>query len=180
MGGKGVGVCCFLVRVLLGVVMASLMYELAQAVAIAWLCFGFGVLMFQMGCRDRHCRILSRGLLFLSPFVLTCFGVHATRENQQLAAILAAKKSEGVSGRIYLASVTTADYGDGYSLEIERYSDGTTKATGRMPDAGGRITRSDGGMQAGNETRTGTSGSMVPLSSWHGSVSDQWHESGSL
>lgn len=160
--------------------MASLMYELAQAVAIAWLCFGFGVLMFRMGCKDRHCRILSRGLLFLSPFVLTCFGVHATRENQQLAAILAARKSEGVSGRIYLASITTADYGDGYSLEIERYSDGTTKATGRMPDAGGRTSWSDGGMQAGNETRPGTSGSMVPLSAWHGSVSDQWHESGSL
>jgi hypothetical protein len=160
--------------------MADLAYEFAKAVSLAWLCFGFGVVLFRMGCRDYHCRILSRGLLFLSPFVLTCFGVHATRENQQLAAILAARKSEGVSGRIYLASVTTADYGDGYSLEIERYSDGTTKATGRMPDAGGRITRSDGGMQAGNETRSGTPGSMVPLSPWRGSVRGDWSESGSL
>ena len=160
--------------------MADLMRELAEAVAIAWACFGLGVVLFRMGCRDWHARYLSRGLLFLSPFVLTCFGVHATRENQQLAAIVAAKKSEAIDERIYLASVTTADYGDGYSLEIERYSDGTTKATGRMPDAGGRITRSDGGMQAGNETRPGTSGSMVPLSPWRGSVRGDWSESDSL
>ncbi len=180
MGRQSAGIHSFLVRVLLGVIMASLMFEFAQAVAIAWLCFGFGVLMFRMGCRDRHCQILARGLLFLSPFVLTCFGVHATRENQQLAAILAAKKSEGVSGRIYLASVTSTDCGDGYSVTVERYSDGTAKLAGQMPVATGRDAWSDGRREASHETDGNLSGGIFPLSSWSGSVSDQWSESGSL
>jgi len=160
--------------------MADLAYEFAKAVSLAWLCFGFGVVLFRMGCRDYHCRILSRGLLFLSPFVLTCFGVHATRENQQLAAILAAKKSEEVSERVYLASVTATDCGDGYSVTVERYSDGTAKLAGQMPIAIGRDAWSDGRREAGDETHGNLSGRIFPLSSWRESVPDQWHESGSL
>ena len=100
------------------------MWELGQAVAIAWISFGLGVMLFQIKCKDRHTKLLARGLLALSPFVLTCFGVHATRENQQLAAIVAARKSEEISGRYCLASITRTDLGDGFSVERERYSDG--------------------------------------------------------
>ena len=160
--------------------MADLAWEFGQAVAIAWLCYGFGVLMFRMGCKDRHCQVLARGLLFLSPFVLTCFGVHATRENQQLAAILAARKSEGVSERIYLASVTETDCGDGYSVTVERYSDGTAKLAGQMPVAVGRDAWGDGRRKASHEANGNLSRGVLSLSPWRELVPDKRHESGSL
>ena len=153
---------------MLGVVMADLMRELAEAVAIAWACFGLGVVMFRMGCKDWHARYLSRGLLFLSPFVLTCFGVHATRENQQLAAIVAAKKGEAIDERVYLASITTAEFGDGYSLTTERYSDGTTRTAGQMPATGRRGAWGDGRHEASHDEAQRDAGSLVPLSSWRG------------
>jgi hypothetical protein len=148
---------------MLGVVMADLMGELWQAVAIAWACFGFGVILFRMGCRDWHARYLSKALLFLSPFVLTCFGVHATRENQELAAIVAARKSEAIDGRVYLASVVTSDCGDGYAVTVERYSDGTAKFAGQMPDAIGCDAWGNGGLQECDEKTRGMSRSLVPM-----------------
>lgn len=153
---------------MLGVVMADLVREFVEAVAIAWACFGLGVVLFKMGCKDWHARYLSRGLLFLSPFVLTCFGVHATRENQQLAAIVAAKKGEAIDERVYLASITTAEFGDGYSLTTERYSDGTIRTAGQMPATVRRGTWSDGGHKASHDEAERDAGSLVPLSSWRG------------
>jgi hypothetical protein len=153
---------------MLGVVMADLMGELWQAVAIAWACFGFGVILFRMGCRDWHARLLSRGLLFLSPFVLTCFGVHATRENQQLAAIVAAKRSEAIDERIYLASIATADLGDGYQFHSEYYTDGSVKTRGTVPIGEGRASRHFGGTEAWNEGDAGATGRLTPLHDWQG------------
>ena len=143
--------------------MADLMRELAEAVAIAWACFGLGVVLFRMGCKDWHARYLSRGLLFLSPFVLTCFGVHATRENQQLAAIVAAKRSEAIDERIFLASTTTADLGDGYQFTSEYYTDGSVTIRGQVPDGEGRTSRHFGGTEAWNEDHAGTSRRLTPL-----------------
>ena len=139
------------------------MNELFQAVAIAWACFGLGVILFRMGCRDWHARYLSRGLLFLSPFVLTCFGVHATRENQQLAAIVAAKKGEAIDERVYLASTTTADLGDGYQFHSEYYTDGSVTIRGQVPDGEGRPSWNSGGTEAWNEDHAGTPGRLAPL-----------------
>ena len=139
------------------------MNELFQAVAIAWACFGLGVVLFRMGCRDWHARLLSRGLLFLSPFVLTCFGVHATRENQQLAAIVAAKKGEAIDERIYLASTTTADLGDGYQFHSEYYTDGRVTTRGQMPTTEGFITWDFDAVEGGPEDTSGTSGRLAPL-----------------
>ena len=168
LGGQGVGVFRVLDGAVLGVVMADLVREFVEAVAIAWACFGLGVILFRMGCRDWHARYLSRGLLFLSPFVLTCFGVHATRENQQLAAIVAAKKGEAIDERVYLASVTTAEFGDGYSLTTERYSDGTIRTSGQMSATVRRGTWSDGGHEASHDEAQRDAGGLVPLSSWRG------------
>ena len=154
--------------------MADLMGELWQAVAIAWACFGFGVILFRMGCRDWHARYLSKALLFLSPFVLTCFGVHATRENQELAAIVAARKSEAIDERVYLASVARADLGDGIIYTAERYSNGV----GQVLDANGRTAWSTDGLETGNATDSRMRRRLfqVPLRgqseagrSWHGS-----------
>ena len=136
--------------------MADLIRELAEAVAIAWACFGLGVVMFRMGCKDWHARLLSRGLLFLSPFVLTCFGVHATRENQQLAAIVAAKKSEAIDERVYLASTTTADLGDGYQFTSEYYTDGTVVTRGEMRTDAGCAQGRNGGSEKDAEGFGGT------------------------
>jgi len=145
--------------------MADLAWEFAQAVALAWLCFGFGVVLFRMGL-DYQCLILSRGLLFLSPFVLTCFGVHATRENQQLAAIVAAKKSEAISGRVYLTSIERADCGDGYAVTVERYSNGTANYAGQMPDAERRTAGSNARLQDGDEKTRGMSGRILSVPAW--------------
>ena len=146
--------------------MADLVREFVEAVAIAWACFGLGVVLFRMGCRDWHARYLSRGLLFLSPFVLTCFGVHATRENQQLAAIVAAKKGEAIDERIFLASVTRADLGDGYQFTSEYYTDGTVTIRGQVPDGEGRTPRHFGGTETWNEDHAGTPRRSPQMHDW--------------
>lgn len=151
---------------MLGTVMADLVREFVEAVAIAWACFGLGVILFRMGCRDWHARYLSRGLLFLSPFVLTCFGVHATRENQQLAAIVAAKKSEAIDDRIFLASVTRADLGDGYQFTSEYYTDGTVVTRGEMRTNAGRAQGRDGGSEKDAEGFGGTPERSSSLYDW--------------
>jgi hypothetical protein len=146
--------------------MADLVREFVEAVAIAWACFGLGVILFRMGCKDWHARYLSRGLLFLSPFVLTCFGVHATRENQQLAAIVAAKKSEAIDERVYLASVTTADLGDGVEFRSEYYTDGSIITRGQVRTSAGRVAGNHDGTQAEREDSTGTPRGLSPLHDW--------------
>jgi hypothetical protein len=147
--------------------MADLAWEFGQAVALAWLCFGFGVVLFRMGCKDRHCQILSRGLLFLSPFVLTCFGVHATRENQQLAAILAARKSESVSERVFLASVTRTDLGDGCHIERECYTDGRQTVRLKMQTGIVGTQNSHDSLEANAETPGDTGERIVRVPAWH-------------
>ena len=148
---------------MLGVVMADLMGELWQAVAIAWACFGFGVILFRMGCKDWHARYLSKALLFLSPFVLTCFGVHATRENQELAAIVAARKSEAIDGRVYLTSISRADLGDGCVYSCERYSDGTARAFGLLPGTDQCTERGVDGSEESPRRGQGSGRSLVPM-----------------
>ena len=151
---------------MLGVVMADLMGELWQAVAIAWACFGFGVILFRMGCRDWHARYLSKALLFLSPFVLTCFGVHATRENQELAAIVAAKKGKAIDERIYLASIATADLGDGVEFRSEYYTDGSIVTRGQVRTSAGRVAGHHDGTQAEREDSPGEARGLSPLYDW--------------
>lgn len=143
--------------------MADLVSEFVQAAAIAWACFGLGVILFRMGCKDWHARLLSRGLLFLSPFVLTCFGVHATRENQQLAARVSAAKTEKANGRIYLASTTTADLGDDIEFTSEYYTDGSARTRGQVPDGEGRPSWNFGRTETWNEGHAGTAGRLAPL-----------------
>jgi len=151
--------------------MADLAWEFAQAVALAWLCFGFGVVLFRMGL-DYQCLILSRGLLFLSPFVLTCFGVHATRENQQLAAIVAAKKSEAISGRVYLTSATKTDLGYGVRIEREQYSDGQRSVCAQMSTGEVDTIGPLAGPSQNAPTPGGTGGSAIRMREWRADGGD--------
>ena len=166
LGCKSVGLFRVLVWIMLGVVMADLVREFVEAVAIAWACFGLGVVLFRMGCKDWHARYLSRGLLFLSPFVLTCFGVHATRENQELAAIVAAKRSEAIDERVYLASTTTADLGDGIEFRSEYFTDGTIITRGQMRTSAGRTTGDHDGIEAEREDSSGTPRRLPQVHDW--------------
>jgi hypothetical protein len=59
--------------------MVDISGEFWQAVMISWSAFAFGVWMFQALRRDKLARIVSRGLIALSPAVLTCYGAHAVR-----------------------------------------------------------------------------------------------------
>jgi hypothetical protein len=123
--------------------MVDLAREFLQAVALAWLSFGMGVLLFRIGCTQWQTYFLSRALLFLSPFVLTCFGVHACRENADLAAMVAAKKAEGVSdgGVVRLVAADVVQSVDGGRFERRQYSDGGAKIYRSMPPISGRIGR---------------------------------------
>lgn len=143
--------------------MADLTAEFWQAAALTLTSWTFGVILFRMGCRDWQARFLSRALLALSPIVMTCFGFHAVRENQELAAIIAARKGESVDDRVYLASVVRSDCGDGYAVTVERYSDGTAKFAGQMPIAVGRDAWGDGGLQGRDEETWGVPRGVVPM-----------------
>ena len=105
--------------------MADLTREFLQAVGIAWLCFGMGAVLFNLACKDRQMVFLSRALLVLSPAVLTCFGVHAVRENQQLVQMVRAQKSEAVgNGVTQLVQSDVFETAGGCRLERGRFQDG--------------------------------------------------------
>lgn len=139
--------------------------ELVTCLAIAWGCFGAGVWILSIGRAHRDLIWLGKFLVALCPGLLSLFSAHSVTVCEQ---VLAAKQSEAVDDRIFLASITTAEFGDGYSLTTERYSDGATSTSGRMPFAGGRGAGSDGGYKAGYDATQRDSGSLVPMSSWRG------------
>jgi hypothetical protein len=135
--------------------------ELHKALAAAWAAFTMGMLIFHAYRHCPHGWLLSRLLLFLSPAILSGYGIHSV---QVCERILAAKQGETVDDRIYLASVTRADLGDGYDITVERYSDGTAKFVGQMPTTVGRNEGGNGGLQSGDEEIWNMPRGMVPLS----------------
>jgi hypothetical protein len=117
--------------------MADLTRDFLQAVGIAWLCFGMGVVLFKLACKDRQMVFLSRALLFLSPAVLTCFGVHAVRENQQLVQMVRLQKSEAVGhGVTQLVRADVVETRNGCRIERGQFSDG--RRLTRLSDIHGR------------------------------------------
>ncbi len=146
--------------------------ELHKALAAAWAAFTMGMLIFHAYRHCPHGWLLSRLLLFLSPAILSGYGIHSV---QVCERILAAKQGETVDDRIYLASVTRADLGDGIIYTAERYSDGTSR---QMPRSVERPAWSIDGLEEGNATDSRMRGRLfqVPLRSqpeagrnWHGS-----------
>jgi hypothetical protein len=134
--------------------------ELHKALAAAWAAFTMGMLIFHAYRHCPHGWLLSRLLLFLSPAILSGYGIHSVQVCNQ---ILAAKQGETVDDRIYLASVTRADLGDGIIYTTERYSDGTKRTSGQM-----RVTkrRDEGDLPTDREADEGAAdsrGSLVPM-----------------
>ena len=135
--------------------------ELHKALAAAWAAFAMGMLIFHAYRHCSHGWLLSRLLLFLSPAILSSYGIHSVQVCNQ---ILAAKQGESVDDKIYLASVTRADLGDGYDITVERYSDGTAKFSGQMPTTVGCDAWGDGRLPSGDEAIRDLSRGVVPLS----------------
>ena len=92
-------------RGLSGVVMVDLTGEYWQAFSISWCCFAAGVAVWNVVPPTLFSRVLSRALLALSPAVLSCWGVHACRVNEQLAVMVEVKKAQGVGDEIGRAHV---------------------------------------------------------------------------
>ena len=146
--------------------------ELHKALAAAWAAFAMGMIIFHVYRQCSHGWLLSRLLLFLSPAILSSYGIHSVQVCNQ---ILAAKQGETVDDRIYLASVTRADLGDGIIYTAERYSDGSTR---QMPGSVERPARGADGLEEGNATDSRVRRRLfqVPLRgqpeagrNWHGS-----------
>lgn len=93
--------------------------ELHRALLAAWAAFAMGMIIFHGYRHCSHGWLLSRLLLFLSPAILSGYGIHSV---QVCERILAAKQGETVDDRVYLASVTRSDLGDGCRIEWEHYS----------------------------------------------------------
>jgi hypothetical protein len=123
--------------------MVDISGEFWQAVMISWSAFAFGVWMFQTLRRDKLARIVSRGLIALSPAVLTCYGAHAVRVNEHLAMVVEAKRAEGVShgGIVQLAATEVVESRAGGRLERHVYTDGRAGFHRSMPPIPGRIGR---------------------------------------
>ena len=135
--------------------------ELHKALSAAWAAFAMGMIIFHAYRHCSHGWLLSRLLLFLSPAILSGYGIHSV---QVCERILAAKQGESVDERVYLASVTRSDLGDGYDITVERYSDGTAKFSGQMPTAVGCDAWGDGRLQSGDEAIRDMPRGVVPLS----------------
>ncbi|NBN87594.1 MAG: hypothetical protein EBV32_00650 [Proteobacteria bacterium] len=106
--------------------MADLSGEFWQAMSVGWACFGLGVAVFRITPQSIVTVALSRALLVLAPGVLSCWGVHAVRVNEQLRVMVEAKQSTEVGGyeRVYVTRADTITTGDGNTIGFVRYSDG--------------------------------------------------------
>jgi len=134
--------------------------ELMTCLAIAWTCFAAGVWILSIGRRHRDLVWLGKFLVALCPGLLSLFSAHSVTVCEQ---VLAAKKSEAVNERIYLASVTTADLGDGYQFTSEYYTDGTVTTRGQVPTPKGFITWDFDAVESGSEDASGTPRRFTPL-----------------
>ena len=135
--------------------------ELHKALAAAWAAFAMGMIIFHAYRHCSHGWLLSRLLLFLSPAILSSYGIHSVQVCNQ---ILAAKQGETVDDRIYLASVTRSDLGDGCTVEWEHYSNsGQSVRVEVSPGAG--ETEDTHGQNTSDAARTGSvTERFVPLS----------------
>ena len=134
--------------------------ELHKALAAAWAAFAMGMIIFHAYRQCSHGWLLSRLLLFLSPAILSGYGIHSVQVCNQ---ILAAKQGETVDERVYLASVVRADLGDGIIYTTERYSDGTKRTSGQMQSSAGRPERNVGQTEGNDEGTASPRRGLVPM-----------------
>jgi len=150
--------------------MADLTGEFWQAMSVGWACFGLGVAVFRITPQSIVTVALSRALLVLAPGVLSCWGVHAVRVNEQLRVMVEAQQSTEVQeyDRVYVTRADTITTGDGNTIGFVRYSDGRS-----LPSLQRRDRRE--GRPAG-QTDSGDWGSAAAA----GALPEEWTGRGQL
>jgi hypothetical protein len=147
--------------------MIDLSRELLQCMAIAWTCFAAGIWILSCYRQVMDLQWLGKGLVLMCPAILSAFSSHSVRVCEQVI-LSKQNQSKAVNERIYLASVTRADLGDGYQFHSEYYTDGSVKTRGTVPIGEGRASRHFGGTEAWNEGDAGATGRPSPLHDWQG------------
>ena len=74
---------------------------------------------------------------------------------------------ESVNGRIFLASITRTDLGDGFSVERERFTDGKSAVRAQVPTRNVGTEDSFGGTQKDAQTPRDVGERIVRLPAWH-------------
>ena len=134
--------------------------ELVTCLAIAWGCFGAGVWILAIGRAHRDLIWLGKFLVALCPGLLSLFSAHSVTVCEQALAL---KKSEAVDDRIFLASITRADLGDGVEFLTEYYTDGSAVTRGQVPPGEGCTAWDFDGIETWRESHAGTPRRFTPL-----------------
>jgi hypothetical protein len=135
--------------------------------AIAWTCFVAGIWILSCYRQVMDLQWLGKGLVLMCPAILSAFSSHSVRVCEQVI-LSKQNQSEAVNERVYLASVTRADLGDGYQFRSEYYTDGRVTTRGQMPTAEGFTTWNFDAAEGEPEDTAGATGRPAPLHDWQG------------
>jgi hypothetical protein len=127
--------------------------EFYRAAMVSWSCFIFGMILFHGYRNCRSSQNLSKILLWLSPAVLTAYGLHSVQVCDQILAA----KGQKVDSRVFLTRLDTVRLRSGAIITSEQFSNSTVSRrlslaggrTGRNPQSVGSIDTSDGAAQGG-------------------------------
>ena len=147
--------------------MIDLSRELLQCMGIAWTCFVAGIWILSCYRQVIDLQWLGKGLVLMCPAILSAFSSHSVRVCEQVI-LSKQNQSEAVSERVYLASVTRADLGDGYQFHSEYYTDGRVTTRGQMPTAEGFTTWNFDATEGEPEDTAGATGRPSSVHDWQG------------
>ena len=147
--------------------MIDLSRELLQCMAIAWTCFVAGIWILSCYRQVIDLQWLGKGLVLMCPAILSAFSSHSVRVCEQVI-LSKQNQSEAVNERVYLASVTRADLGDGIEFCSEYYTDGSARTRGQMRTPEGRVAWDFVGDEKANKAPAGTTGRPSPVHDWQG------------
>ena len=133
--------------------------------AIAWTCFGVGIAILSRYRCTADLVWLGKGLVLMCPAILSAFSAHSVRECERII-VAKQRQSEGVNERVYLASVTRADLGDGIEFTSEYYTDGSARTTGQMWTPEGRLAWDFVGDEGTNQNPAGTPRRSPQVHDW--------------
>ena len=155
--------------------------EFWHTATTAWACGVISVLCAFEAWRQKQFRWqLIGGILagltgVLCPATLTRGYYEMVQVNQELAVLVAAKQSQGVSdgGSVRLVASDVVESGSGCRYERARYSDGTSRSWVR--DFHGRTRRIDGGDGPIDRTNQFQSGSFLGMPRGQSASGVRWY-----
>lgn len=109
--------------------------EFYRAAMVSWTCFIFGMLLFHGYRNCRSSQNLSKILLWLSPAVLTAYGLHSVQVCDRILAV----KGQKVDSSVFLTRLDTIRLRSGAVITSEQFSNSTVSR--RLSPAGGRTGR---------------------------------------